>query len=307
MKATFSIPGLKYFLKNSVSAETSVNPMKWSKENPFYGHCAVIALVVQDELGGKILRGELSEEWRKKLGYSSHYWNILADGKIVDFSKEQFPKDFPYEIFIKANNNKDYREYVLSFPETRKRYEVLLKRFKNFVNSNPIFTNEIFHKCWEVAFSESKCLKMKFGAVVYDKNKLIASCSNRLMTEQFGKSRFCSLDGSSCARMNIQSRMDATIGDCGHAPIWCLKQVFDMGYKPSDLPKLDFYEAGFYPDGTPWMRKEASYTCAYCENIFAIFGLDKIWGVVDGTEWVKLWTKDSFYSSAQYALGKAKL
>ena len=125
------------------------------------------------------------------------------------------------------------------------------------------------------------------------------------MTEQFGRPRFCSSDGSYCQRLEIKSRMDASIGDCGHAPIWCLKQVFDLGYTPRDLSKLDFYEAGFYPDGSPWFRKEASYSCVSCQNTFAIFGLDKIYGVV-GNAWVPLLTRDSFYSSGLYALGEKK-
>jgi hypothetical protein len=71
--------------------------------------------------------------------------------------------------------------------------------------------------------------------------------------------------------------------------------------------KFDFYEAGFMANGLPWWRAEASYTCLYCQNAFAVFGLDKIWGTVQGRSgWQQLWTKDSFYSAPEYATGKKK-
>jgi len=46
-------------------------------------------------------------------------------------------------------------------------------------------------------------------------------------------------------------------------------------------------------------------SCEINHNVFAVFGLDKIWGVYD-TKWTKLFTKESFYSSAGYILGEKK-
>ena len=177
----------------------------------------------------------------------------------------------------------------------------------NFMKSNNFFSDEKFLLAWETAFSyEATCPKMRFGCLVYASDDvLITKSPNKLFTKRFGKERLCSFDGSRCIRLGIESRMDATLGDCGHGPIWCMKQVFDQGYTPRHLAGFNFYEAGFYLDGSPWWRKDMSYSCTYCQNLFAIFGLNKIFGAIDG-RWQPLFTKDSLYSSVEYAQGKKK-
>ncbi len=308
------LPEVKYLLRQSFCKDTSFTPDKWAPENPTYGHCAVAVLIAQDILGGEIRRGLLPKEWAEKLGYRSHYWNVGLEAKpnYFDITAEQFPKDFPYDDFINGMFEEnpdlaDKREYLLSNPETKKRYKILKERFEATLRSNPLYLDEKFQLCWETAFAGGpRCKKMVFACLVYDGNRLISWEVNRLMTERFGQPRFCAIDGSECIRVNIQSRMDATVGDCGHAPVWSLARVFELGYKPGDLPKLDFYEAGFRPDGSPWWRNEPSYSCTYCQNIFAIFGLDKIWGTCYN-QWMPLRTQDSFYSSGKYALGEKKV
>jgi len=315
---TIPLVELKYLLKNSCSRETSDAPDKWTPENPTQGHCFVMACIVQDLLRYGIKKALFPKEWVDKLGSRSHYWNEVCDAngmEIIDLSRAQFPPDFPYEDLVLGKVGElcagaDWRSYGLDttkYPKTVERYVVLREKVEGLLNSNPLFTDQKFQHAWELAFSgESVCPKMRFACSVYDKaGNLVTESTNKLFTVSFGKKRDCSLDGSECGRMNILSRVDATVGDCGHAPIWCLKQVFDLGLKPRDLPMLDFYEGGFHPDGSPWWRKEASYTCTYCENMFAIFGLDKIYGAFDGA-WHPLWTKDSLYSSPEYAKGLKK-
>lgn len=309
---------LRYLLRNSCSKETSDAPDKWMPENPLFGHCAVIACVVQDYKGGWIRRALFPKEWADKLGSRSHYWNEIiiynADGgEYFDLSKGQFPKDFPYWDFLEGkvgemSEDKDWRGYVLDpkFPKTRERYEVLKMKVDVLLESNPLFADPKFQHAWELAFSgEAVCPKMRFACLVYDGDKLITQSTNKNFTKQFGRERLCALDGSACIRMDMPSRTDATLGDCGHAPIWCIKQVFDLGYKPSELKRLDFYEGGFKADGSPWWRDEPSYTCTYCQNMFAIFSLDKIYGAFGGA-WHPFWTKDSLYSSTEYAKGLKK-
>ena len=104
--------------------ETSQDPERWSKENPLWGHCAVVSLVVQDYLGGELLRASLLsvkgfEHMR------SHYWNQLEDGKEIDFTKSQFGDKYPEDLQWELRT----REYVLSYQETAKRYELLKSRF----------------------------------------------------------------------------------------------------------------------------------------------------------------------------------
>lgn len=307
---------LKYLLKQSCSKETSDTPDKWTPENPLFGHCAVIAAIVSEINGGKIKRSLFPKEWAEKLGSRSHYWNELsvysADGVEADLSKEQFPADFPYRGFIdgkvgEMSEDKNWRDYILSFPNTLARYSALCDKFNEVLHSNPLFTDEKFQKCWELAFSgQTNCPKMKFACLVYNSGTFVTQSTNKNFCAKFGKERLCSFDGSTCVRIGMPSRTDATLGDCGHAPIWCIKQVFDLGAKPADLSHADFYEAGFLPDGSPWWRTEPSYTCTYCQNMFAIFGLDKIYGAFDG-KWQPLWTKDSLYSSTEYAKGMKKV
>jgi hypothetical protein len=112
-----SLAAIERALAGSWSAETSALPGLWTKRSPALGQCAVTALVVQDYLGGKLLRVDiLSEDSPSK----SHYYNELPDGSILDLTMRQFSK---LTLFGKPSYRE--REYVLSYPETAKRYELL--------------------------------------------------------------------------------------------------------------------------------------------------------------------------------------
>ena len=308
---------LKYLLKQSCSRETSDAPDKWTQKNPTQGHCFVTACIVQDFLGYRIKKALFPKEWADKLGSRSHYWNEVCDAngmEIIDLSRAQFPPDFPYEDLLWGKTgelcaSEDWRSYgldTIKYPKTVQRYTAIKTKVDVLLNSNSLFSDEKFQRCWKLAFSgEAVCPKMRFACLVYDGDKLITQSTNKNFTKQFGKERLCSFDGSSCIRMGIASRMDATLGDCDRVSCWFIKQVLDLGYRPADLKRFDFYEGGFWPDGAPWERSEPSYSCTYCQNMFAIFGLDKIYGAFGGA-WHPLWTKDSLYSSTEYAKGEKK-
>ena len=95
--------------------ETSSAPEAWSPANPAFGQCAVTALVVQDFYGGSLLRVQV--------GDVSHYWNVLPDGTELDLTRQQFGG----EIETSGSELRD-RAYVLSFPETARRYGILRAR-----------------------------------------------------------------------------------------------------------------------------------------------------------------------------------
>lgn len=57
---------------------------RWRPENPGHGQDAITALVVQDLLGGHLLRAEVD-------GYGFHYWNLLPDGRPYDLTLGQLP------------------------------------------------------------------------------------------------------------------------------------------------------------------------------------------------------------------------
>jgi hypothetical protein len=88
----------------------------WDAANPARGQCAPTALVVQDILGGKLLRGEVDGQ--------SHYWNLLPDGTEVDLTREQFVR------FVLRNVEQRTRDYVLSYPDTVRRYRILSRCVK---------------------------------------------------------------------------------------------------------------------------------------------------------------------------------
>lgn len=95
---------------------TSADPEGWNEALPALGQCAVTALVVQDGLGGDLLRSVICGV--------SHYWNRLDGGGEIDLTRGQFPHDAE---FIQEPETRS-RDYVLSFPATRERYEILRKR-----------------------------------------------------------------------------------------------------------------------------------------------------------------------------------
>lgn len=305
------LPEVRYLLRKSFCEETSLTPESWTTENLSIGHCVEVALLAQDYLGGAIQRVPIPTGLKARVGvYRLHYRNILENGSKFELIEAQFPEDFPYEDFLDGRVGTQTagvytRQYLLSLPGTAVRFAVLKQKFEDVLHSRKMYTDKKFQLCWDEAFSEGTvCPKMRFGCAVFEGDRLITKSSNKPMTQKFGKGRFCSPDGEQCIRLSLPSRVNANLGDCAHAPFWAIKNVFDMGYRPSDLAKLDFYEVGFFPqDFSPWERTELCYTCLQCQNDFAVLGLDKIWGVFED-RWVPMYTRDSFYSSSGFATGE---
>jgi hypothetical protein len=92
---------------------TSFDPAGWTLSNPAWGQCAVTALVVQDLLGGDLLRCDVAG--------SRHYWNSLpSSDQELDLARHQFSG----RIKPRGVDRRE-RGYVLSFPDTRRRYKLL--------------------------------------------------------------------------------------------------------------------------------------------------------------------------------------
>lgn len=109
-------------------AETSADPGGWTPENPLWGHCAVVSLLAQDFFGGILLRASLKETPFEAAG--SHYWNKLADGTEADFTVSQFGDQYPVNLVPQPKE----RDYVLSYPQTKLRYELLVLRVATALN-----------------------------------------------------------------------------------------------------------------------------------------------------------------------------
>ncbi|KGR76240.1 hypothetical protein CD33_06740 [Ureibacillus sinduriensis BLB-1 = JCM 15800] len=86
-------------IMNALSKSWSVeSSSKWSLENPAKGHCGVATLVVNDLLGGEILKTELPDGW--------HFYNLI-DGKRYDFTSSQFEEPIDYKD-IPSNRQEAY-------------------------------------------------------------------------------------------------------------------------------------------------------------------------------------------------------
>lgn len=83
---------------------------------------------MSDYLGGRLLWASAKLPDGSEI---SHYFNETSKGQIVDLTREQFP---PGTVIPQGvDKKKEYastREYVLSFEQTRKRYEILKEKMK---------------------------------------------------------------------------------------------------------------------------------------------------------------------------------
>jgi hypothetical protein len=75
----------------------------------------VTALLVQDIFGGELVRADVQG--------ISHYWTRTPDGNEVDLTRDQFGAG----ARVPEGEVRE-RDYVLSFPQTRRRYALLRDR-----------------------------------------------------------------------------------------------------------------------------------------------------------------------------------
>lgn len=123
-----NLRSLEYSLLLVCDRETSQDPDNWTKDNPLWGHCAVVALIVQNNFGGELLRASL-EHIPTMAHMRSHYYNRLPDGTVCDLTKRQFGDEYP-DLTPEVRD----RSYVIGFPETKKRYECLSSRLTELLN-----------------------------------------------------------------------------------------------------------------------------------------------------------------------------
>ncbi|MEU1122380.1 hypothetical protein ABZ371_02030 [Streptomyces sp. NPDC005899] len=81
-------------VRSSWGADTTTPEYRsrWHPGNPARDQCGVTALVVNDLLGGQLIRGEV-RVGGERVDY--HWWNRLGMGIEVDLTREQFA---PHEI-----------------------------------------------------------------------------------------------------------------------------------------------------------------------------------------------------------------
>ncbi|MFC9945472.1 YunG family protein [Streptomyces pratensis] len=81
-------------IRSSWDADTTtpVHRPHWNPGNPARDQCGVTALVVNDLLGGELIRGEVLVAGER---VDHHWWNRLGQDLDIDLTREQFA---PHEI-----------------------------------------------------------------------------------------------------------------------------------------------------------------------------------------------------------------
>ena len=131
---------LEKILNNLYSKETCYPTCKnqWNNDNKTLGHCAIVALIINDYFGGDICKIKVND--------ISHYFNHIND-KIVDFTSDQFKTDkIDYSNYVLKT-----REEILINDNTRIRYEILKLKLKLSL------IDEKIHDC-----SACSCMVEKF-------------------------------------------------------------------------------------------------------------------------------------------------
>jgi len=289
---------LEAVLPGICGRETSANPEGWSSDNPLWGHCAVVSVLAQDVLGGKLLRASLEKDSR--FGFmGSHYENRLGDGSELDFTRGQFGENYPENLKFEERS----RDYVLYDPKTgsprpiMERYKTLAWRFMTSVSEgNLLFEDNIYRKCFGSAM-ESSCQKMRFGVVILHGQEVVYEGSNVTLAPL---KHMCE---PKCMRLGIESRTEAMLGACAHAEELGIWSVAKRGIR---LEECKLYVAGFHTNHTPYIKEAAEHTCLRCSTQMYNAGVGRIYVPVKD-HWEGITAEEAVRTSAAYALGNKQV
>ncbi|WP_435059785.1 YunG family protein [Streptomyces sp. bgisy060] len=111
-------------VRGSWSADTCTPEFRsrWSPDNPARDQCGVTAMVVNDLLGGDLIRGEVHVNG-ERVDY--HWWNRLGTGIEIDLTREQFG---PEELVI--GGTVIPRPPAAEWSRLREEYELLRDRVR---------------------------------------------------------------------------------------------------------------------------------------------------------------------------------
>lgn len=91
----------------------------WNSECPSMNQCCVTALIIQDYLGGKLLKCPTQNK-------DIHYWNRIWDGSEIDLTADQF--SYLGDMPLKSKAVVINRNRPLAYKNVVERYEILKKR-----------------------------------------------------------------------------------------------------------------------------------------------------------------------------------
>ena len=273
-------------LAAACSRETSSDPEGWTPENPFWGHCAVVALIAQERYGGELMR--VSLEGTPFAAMRSHYFNRFPDGD-HDFSGPQFGDVYPSGLKAESRT----RAYLLSSPETRKRYKLMsyrvARRISESGSRNALFDDEVYQACYEAALN-SPCQKMRFGCVIVHNGMAVYQGSNTTIGP------LASLCEGRCIRLDIQSRTESMLGSCGHAE----EGMWDVIHQGIPISECELYVAGVHMNGDAWIKSAAEHSCLRCAVQMHRAKLKAVHVPMHGG-WARLSTEQALATAMAYA------
>lgn len=132
-KKQLSIQEISLALQQSWNAQTGYAGVGiWTRDNPARGQCVTSSLVVQDYLGGDIVRYAVNGDSIDE----THYFNVLDDGTTIDTTGHQYtvpvvmtPKPIVLNDFSSA------RAKLLADKETSYRYGLLKMRVEQLLEN----------------------------------------------------------------------------------------------------------------------------------------------------------------------------
>lgn len=285
-------------ISRSWTRDTSADFEGWTSENPAWGQCAVTALTVQDFLGGKLARLDLTGHSDPKVGAArSHYFNRVGEAEL-DISSSQFGDINRFYQFRSSQEVSDRdRSYLLSNKDTAARYACLRYEVARILGgNNPLFRNYIYKTCLTNAML-SNCQKGKFGCAVKYQGILIVKGHNQIME--------CMKDWAEpeCIRLNIQSRTESMIGCCSHAEESALVQARDLNL---NLNECDFYVAGFHSSGLTVIPSEKRFSCIRCATQFYLHRVGRIFVPVKD-RWEPMTADEAVQTAKKFATGEKRV
>jgi hypothetical protein len=93
---------------------------QWTLGNPAFGQCGATAMVVNDLLGGDVVRGEVLVDGQHD---DYHWWNRLVSGVEIDLTREQFGPQHEISAGVAV-----IRTPVSDWSRLREEYQLLRSR-----------------------------------------------------------------------------------------------------------------------------------------------------------------------------------
>lgn len=265
----------------------------WTPDNPTWGHCAVVALWVQNFYGGLLARVDLAGT--PFAGQRSHYYNDTSNPLVgesaQDYTAVQFggtinPFDLPSELRS--------RDYVISGGDTRARYARFgLRLLPLLLPNHKLFRDSQYRLCIEEALW-SPCQKKGVGAVLISGGEVLCAAHNRTIP---GLESLCT---PTCIRFSIPSRTESMLGSCGHAEERVLWEAANLGL---DLRQCEIFVAATTANGLPENRLFPEFTCLRCAVAMHYARLKAV-NVAYHDEWIRQTPAEALASARAYALGR---